>query len=556
MNSLFCIVKKFHFLFFALLFLAFSKILFSQISFENRVEFSLEAGQYFTQQSEKPSVNRPEEEKKITQVRIQALYEECGAWSLIFHFPQPVKFKKEIQDGNLYLEFNQPVDSKDLIAAQEKVSSLIKRFSNGYNTLYLVAKRPVFYHMEADNKTFFLNIAPNQEAPIKMTKFAKIAAARLLVEKRSYVRAFNAIFALMNEYPDDKDVLVLYSSLEGLLPRWQNQVGILETILLQHPWDYDIKTLFYYAYSPHSSYIEGTRQMQRTIGLAAVQVYRLQGEKIVRSSPNSVLYAGAQYQLWDGHVSSILNSQGNAVGFRGWRNQGTLYIRNEWRDGSHLRLSLYDQKAAFGAGLEYGTLFPFFQGTIKTEFQWHRPTWEIFEALAFNGREDRFYSLMTSVTNRYFSWSLGGGSRRIGISGTPTGLITALASAQVFVNLFIPNPIFGINYSLDAEYILFRKSKIGADGVPFFPVPYTSFENHTLRAYLIYIFRDRWYISAYGGETFNRIGLKDATCGAEIRYAKPLPCGWEAKLSYDRFPSTIVSGATAEFLTGTLTYRF
>ena len=224
--------------------------------------------------------------------------------------------------------------------------------------------------------------------------------------------------------------------------------------------------------------------------------------------------------------------------------------------GVFFKGSLYDQKSAFGFGLEYGQLFPFFQGTIRTELQWHRPEWEIFECLAFNGREDRFYSLMDSVYNRYVSWSLGGGVRRMGITGTPNGYISALATAGIFINLVIPNPILGINYSLDAEYVLRRKSKTGADGVRFFPVPYTSFENHTIKAYLIYIFRDRWYISAYGGETFNRIGLNDSTYGAELSYKKPVPCGWEAKISYDRFPSTIVSGATAEYLTGTLIFRF
>lgn len=530
--------------------------LFSQSHLENRVEFSIEAGQYLAPKLTLPTLSGTNKVEKASQVKVEAISGEGGAWQLIFQFPESVVVKKEIEDGALFLEFNQPVDSPDLLKVQEKIGFLIKRFSNGYNTLYLVPRRPVFYQVEGDHQTLFLNIVPNEDEALEMTRQAKLAFARLLIEKRAYTPAFRSLFEMLNKYPNDKDVLVLYASLEGLLPRWQNQVGILQTLHTEYPLDEDIETLMYEAYTPHSSYIEGQRQMQRTVGIAAVQVYLLQGEAIVNSSPDNVLYAGAQYQLWDGHVSAIVNSHGNDVGFRGWRNRGSLYMRNEWRDGSTLKTSLYDQKSAFGVGLEYSTLFPFFQGSIFTELQWHRPAWEVFEALAFNGREDRFYSLMDSVYNRYISWSLGGGIRRVGITGTPNGFTSALATVGLYINLVIPNPIFGISYNLDAEYVLNRQLKKGANGAKFFPVPYTSFENHTLHAYLIYIFRDRWYISSYVGETFNRIGLNDSTFGAAIRYAKPLPCSWEAKISYDRFPSTIISGATAEYLTGTLIFRF
>jgi hypothetical protein len=528
----------------------------AQIQTGTRLEFNLEASHYFTEELNMPSLPATSLVVKKSEVKIQAISGDAGSWSLLFEFPEPLTFHQEIQGNNLYLEFNQNIDSKDLIKVQEKIGTLIKRFANGYNTLYLVGKQSIHYHLEQDGQKFILTMIPDDNAPIELTRQAKIAFARLLVEKRYYWGAMEAIHDLKEEYPYDKDVFVLDATLEGLLPRWQHQVGILKDLHAIYPLDEDIETLMYEAFTPHSSFIKGQRQMQRTIGLAAVQVYLLEAEVIANATPYNVLYAGSQYQLWDGHVLGIVNSQGAAVGFRGWRNRVSLFMRNEWSDGSFLKGSLYDQKAAFGMGLEYGQLYPVFQGYIRTELQWHRPTWEIFECLAFNGREDRFYSSIDSVYNRYINWSIGGGARRVGISGTADGFVSALANANIFLNLLIPNPIIGINYSLDAEYVKSRTSKIGIDGLPFFPVPYTSFENHTLKAYLIYIFGERWYISAYGGETFNRLGLDDKTYGASVSYIKPVPCGWEARLSFDSFPSTIVSGATAEYLTASLMYRF
>lgn len=233
-----------------------------------------------------------------------------------------------------------------------------------------------------------------------------------------------------------------------------------------------------------------------------------------------------------------------------------LYAEAEWLSGTTIRGSLYDQEAAFGAGLEYKTLFPLVQGTFAAELQWHHPTWEIFEALAYNGREDRFYALVDGVCNRYMTWSLGGGMRRVGISGTPNGFVSALANSSVYLNFFIPNPIIGLYYTIDAEYVVSRQSKRGSDGVKFFPVPYTSFEEHTFCAFLNYTYQERLYISGYAGRTFNRIGLAANTYGIEVKYIKPVPCGWEAKISFTLFPSTIVTGATEELLTATLLMRF
>ncbi|QLH35019.1 MAG: hypothetical protein HWD61_01785 [Parachlamydiaceae bacterium] len=328
---------------------------------------------------------------KNAEVKIETLSCSPGSWMLIFHFPEPVEFKNEIEEGQLYLEFNQAIDSKDFLTAQDKISTLIKRVSNGYHTLLFEARRPLIYQMESSGSVFYLHLIPDLNAPLEMTKQSKVAFARLLIEKRAYQAAFQQLKRLMQEYPDDKDLWILYSTLEGLLPKWIKQVEILRELHLKNPLDEDIETLMYEAFSPHSSYVLAQRQMQRTISIAAVQVYLLEGEKMIHCFPDHVTYFGSQYQVWDGHVSSIVNSSGQAVGFKQWRNRGAFYLRNDWRNGDSLKLSFYGQEGALGAGLEYKTLIPFLQGSIFTDLQWHRPSWEVFEALAFSGREDRLF---------------------------------------------------------------------------------------------------------------------------------------------------------------------
>lgn len=535
--------------------LAFSSFLCAD-SPETRLGFTLETSDYLTEELSLPSLPEKLLSDKNAKVKASAeIINERGVITL--KFPYPLEFKQKTECNSLFIEVNQDIDSPDLAHLQEKIGGLIKRFSNGYNNLYILAKKPVFYITETeDDHTLTIRILPDITAAPEATRLVKLAFARLLVEQRHYHEALSALSAILKEYPDDQDTLVLLSTLEGLLPQWQKQEHILAALSNDHPYNEDVQNLLDLSEPPHLPFASIERQMQRTETLAAVQVYAARAEAIVNASCNSLLYAGVDYQLWDGHVSSIINCQGVPAGFRGWRNRGAFYLRNEWNDGSILKGSLYDQESAFGGGLEYTLLIPQIQGSFRTDLEWHRPTWEIFECLAYNGRQDRLYAKIDSVYNRFFSWSFGGGAHRVGITGAPNGYASVLVSGQAFINMIIPNPVIGLGYSLDAEYVVARQSKINADGLPFFPVPYTSFENHTIKLYFIYIWRERLYISGYGGETYNRIGIKAPTFGGEISYIKPLPCSWEAKLAFDQFPSTIIQGATAQFLTATITVRF
>lgn len=524
------------------------------------MEFSSGVRDYFGTEIEHPSdVKNPlsvQHKEYKAKIRIATSPLECGGWRLTFEFPKPVTFKQEIDERGLYLVFNQPIDSPDLLPAQEKLSYLIKRFSSGLNSLLLTPKKPVFYKTDASETTFILEITPDIEAPIELTKSLKIAAARLLIEERAFMSAVNALSQLNDEYPNDKDILLLYANLYSLFPLWQDQVELLNTLATEYPRDEDILQLFWDAYSPHTPYLQLERQVQRTIGLAAVQLYGIRTEDIILTSPDSILYMGAQDQVWSGHIGAIVNNLGETVSFKGARLQGQIWQRKEWDDGSRLGGTLYAQSRVMGFSLEGGRLLPSIQGACGFIAAWHRPYWAIFETLAYRGREDLIKFDVSSIYNRRINWSLEAGAHRVGITGTPNGLSSFLLSGEFFYNILVANPVIALNYGLDAEYIIHQKVKVGINGNLYNPVPYTTFENHSLRAYFIYQWRERWTLTLFGGETFNRLGTHDYTLGANIKYVKSTPCAWEFELSAYRFPSTIIQGATAEYFTATLTTRF
>jgi len=187
---------------------------------------------------------------------------------------------------------------------------------------------------------------------------------------------------------------------------------------------------------------------------------------------------------------------------------------------------------------------------------WQRPRWEVFEALAFHGREDKVSLQINSVVNRRINWSIGSGGRRIGITNVPNGYTSILLATQFFFYCVNTNPSIAFNYTIDAEYVKQIKTKIGVSGQPYNPVPLTSFENHTLKFYLFYTWLNNFHLSCFGGETFNRLGTKDSTYGIDMKYVKPCPKGIEFELSAYKFPSITVQGAQAIFVTGTLSARF
>lgn len=523
-----------------------------------RLEFSEDSKEFFSDELALPAVQQIQSLHPSlipAKVAITSDFSESCGWVLTFHFPEPIAFTKESSENDLYLEFNQDIDSPDLQDVQEKLSYIIKTFSNGYNSIYLEGKKHLLFEAKSEGRILTVNILPDDEAPVVETKILKLAEARLLVEERNYHAALLALDALEEEYPEDKDVLVLRSTLEGLLPKWQNQVEILCRLFDEHPHDEDIQKLLFDAYTPHSPFTGFERQVQRTIGIGVVQLYKIRREDIIGTPSHGFVYGGVEYQLWRGHVSSIVNNQGNTVGFRSSRSQVHAYLRKEWASGKLTAFSIYAQEGVLGFGLQGAMLIPLLQGEFAFSVDWSKPYWGIYETLAYHGRENNIRMQLSSVYNRYLTWSFSIGTHRVGITGTPNGFSSVYTSNQVFLNCLVANPVVGMNYSLDAEYITQQKEKNGVNG-EFNPVPYTSFENHSLRAYFIYTFWDRWYLTAYGGQTYNRLGTHAATFGGELKYIKPVPCGFELTLSAYRFPSTTSQNATAEYYTGSMTFRY
>jgi hypothetical protein len=529
---------------------------------EEEFLFFQDAKEYFDSEITLPSAWEPETKRELlkkSKVKIEVIFLEYGVWEITFTFPKSVIFTASEQDDSFYIQFNQGVSTPDLLKLQTELGFLIKRLVNGYSSLEFTPKRQVLYTATSHNETFTLRISLADDSPIEPTQALEIGRARLLIEKRDYALAECTLQKLQEKYKDNKDIAILQAALDGLKPNWKRQFNQLKELRETYPEDVAIKELYYAAYTPHSSYGRLERQLQITEGLAIIRVNKVAAEAMIWNKPEHTFYIGGEWQLSQGDIHQIVNKQGGTVSFNEIRNQGTLYGKSEWSSGLHLTGYLYGQKTNMGTGAQIGALIPTIQGAFDLFAAWHKPYWSLFETQAFHGKEDRIELNGNFAPNRYFNGAVSGAFHRVGITDTKTAFYSLLTSINLFGNLRTVNPIIAINYGLDAEYVLYEKFKQAtvAPFVPYNPVPYDSFENHSFRGYIFYNWKKYWYFTGFGGGTVNRIsGAASPTYGIAAKFAKPCPYGVEFELSATHFPSTVVEGAAAEYFTGTLTARF
>jgi hypothetical protein len=527
-------------------------------SVSRTMEYGQSIREYFSKEAtEKTSIasTQPNTDASL-KIKMESYYDGMGGWIIHFFFPEAVVYTDECKEGGLFIEFNQSFESLDLGKVQENLGYLIKRFANGYNTLFLVPQIPLNYSLEANGQILTLYLYPQEEAVVEPSRNLRIAAARRLIEERDYFPAYCALSPLLHEYPGHKDILVLLANLEGLLPRWQISAKILDYLGSLYPNDRDIRDFYFETITPHCSYITFQSDIKRTIDFAIEHYYWIRAEQLLHINECHALYLGEWYGLDRAHVSSRVNDQGESVGFLGNRSQSRIYLRNEWESGLQGTANIYfTEGVVFGAGLETSWLWPKLQGTFTLMADWHRPYWELFEAIASFGREDRLKFRVTSVENRWINWDFEGGAHRVGIRGVPNGFTSLLVTGNFFLNLFFPNPVISLNYSLDAEYVTHLKEEDGIEG-PFNPVPLSSREFHTLRFDFIYQWRRYWNFSAFGGITKNRLGTSAATAGVNVQYVKPVPCGLEFNFGIFRYPSATTENADVDFISTSLTFRY
>lgn len=524
------------------------------------LQFNLLDKEYFKEEFSLPpeAPYRPETKREEGKIGVEVIPCEEGAWRLVFCFSKEVSYEETYDEcGGLSLSFDQRVDTADLAIVQEKLAYLMKRIANGYHVLYFLPERHVCFYTEKQGRYFILDIVPQYGCPEEATRLLKLARARLLVEEYFYYQAFEALEELLTLYPGDKDSLLLLGTLENLLPRWQKSFEIFSDLNFHYPCDENIKRLMHDVYYPHSSFVNFTRQIQQTPDFSVYQINRLTGEWIMNRTPWNTFYAGGIFDYTRGHLSTVVQGDGESEGFLGNRFQGTLYARKEcvWGDAYTGRFYA-GEGGVYGGGVEGFWLWPGIQGSFDLLFDWNRPYWELFETFEFYGRHDRILFEIDSVYDRYFDWDFGGGVQRIGISGVPTALVSILVSGDINWHLQVGNPIVTLNYGFEAQYVQYEKEKIDAAGERFVRVPLNSYEFHLFRAYLQWEFCYNWYFSGFGGVSLNRLGINDWTGGATLIYRKPCPCGWEAELSWVRIPSTNVSGAYTNYLTFSVTARF
>ncbi len=482
-----------------------------------------------------------------------------GGWRICLSFPSCISYSQSSNSCSLCLEFNQPIEDLDFSPAEQALQYLVNRFDTGTNTLLIAASRPLFFSTESCGKDFIIDIYPDFDGSVPIPRYLKIARAQLLIDLRFMESARCALMNLLKEFPDDRDVLVMIADWESAIPRWTREVDILRYSYQKYPYDTDIRILLRDAYFPHTSFVRIEKERIRYINEAIENFYRIDGEWALRSSACTYYYLGGSAQLNRGHISSFVTEEGTTEGFLGNRWMGKVYARTERGDGLDATGTVYiTEGVVFGGGLDLKRHLPYHFREIGIIADWHKPYWDTYETFVEFGREDKVLVEFEEMFNRFFEFTFSGGVHRVGVKHIPNGWTSTLVNFDFIWNFYVtPNTTASLVYNFDAEYVYQRATRIDAAGVPFNPVPLTSYEFHTPQVQVSTTFWNRLEINVFAGETIDRLGSQTGiNAGFNILYQKPCPCGWEIYLEASQFPSTTVAGATEQDVTAWFRYRF
>ncbi len=520
-------------------------------------QFSEETDSYFHEELSFEN-DTPIQLATPSELKINALPCGDGGWRVCFEFPAPVVYKQEGDRCDICLEFNQAISSADFSQTNEALGYLVSSFDIGYNTLHLGTSRPVFFCTQHQDRVFILDIYPDYTGTTAfIPRTLKVARAKLLMDARFYAPAYCALGNLLCEYPGDRDTGILLTDLESVIPRWQKSVAILRTLREQFPYDASIQASLHDVFYPHSSYIRFEETTIRYVHEAVEHFWRVNGEWIINCSPCQYLYLGGTFEQNRGNIRDVTQSDGTVQGFHGNRLQGNLYLREEFSSGCTLTGIAYaTEGVVMGAGARVSWLIPIVQGEIALTADWHKPYWDIYEAFAHFGREDKLKVDFSAVFSRFFNYYINAGVHRVGIDQVTNGFSSVLLSSSAFWHFYV-NAFTDIElqYAFDAEYVYSGTRKIGIDGQPFSPISLSSYEFHTVKCNYVHICR-YWELRAGVGYTINRLGTGGLNAELGLFYRKPCPCGWELALLASQFPSTTQPGTTQQNLSISVTKRF
>lgn len=417
--------------------------------------------------------------------RMEATVGDGGA-RLSLTWDAAVSVASERDGRELTLRFNRPLGDLPLDTVPGRLPGWVENTAFGYDSVLLVLPSGVDAMVVKDGaavRVDFVRAAAVSRPPADVA--AERVAERQAERRLDYFRAVTDLEdgdlhqarararALVDTDPKDVSSLVLLGNAEERAGRWREALDVYDRALTLTP---DEPSLLR---SRQTLFREHGDQVRLDVDL--FQVEDADTQRIARLSARQDLGGHrslvALIETRRVDTDQVVRADGRITPFHGWRTRGEVTVAQDWDDGHRTTASLFAAERTLGAGLIHSMRTDI--GVTRAGILASEPAYTFVEGIVGAGRRDRAFLQHEFRLGEGWSAMLGGGFSRYGLDENDDLARSTTAEGALRYAVDLGRPVASIGYSLDAEYVIERETRIDPLGNPYAPLPVATREVHS-----------------------------------------------------------------------------
>lgn len=413
----------------------------------------------------------------ILQPRVEVSSDTDGA-DILFHWPRDVEITPEAGERELLLRFAEPIDSSVADGVVEKLPGWLSSISVGYDSMLIVATRPVDYGLGHEGKVTHITLTGTAEAAADQRSAEDVRLdvlrARLKARQGDTDTARTQLQDLQQTAPENADVLVELATLEESVGSWRRAVSLYDRALNLDPNRRELASASQSLDRQFGSQLRVDSDLQFVEG-GDTQWITVGSGRVITSMTTEFGFRVENRLLDD---DQVLRVNGVTEAVSEMHQRGEVYGAVELAPGHDLEGALLAGAGSPGAALRYDYRTPSTRTTLRAT--WHRSYWDLVEGIVDGALQDGLSLRHEHQLSRRWFAEAEGSVNRFGIDNIDTAATSFDLGGAV--RYLVPWEVadLTVGYTLSGRYVGAIETRRDANGNAFNPLPLTDTEFHSL----------------------------------------------------------------------------
>jgi hypothetical protein len=380
--------------------------------------------------------------------------------------------------SELKLQFARPLPANYKVLSESGNPTWVAYTSTSYDTALIVAQSGYALQANSTPQGLMVSAVPagkasSVEAVRQRYLRLQLLYARLELETGATDKALARLESLAPTYEEYPEYRAYQANAEYYAGNLKRGLNLVKRAQVGDPMNEDIAYLRRNIERFHAEHVKIDHEWQK-LGDHRMNITTLEARK---QFDNSIeVSAQIQHNLLD--TDTVRRASGAIMKVDGQRWRGTFSLAKFMEDSSIIEGSIYVNANTPGAGLSYQFVNPL--GTTQAYVQYHKPYWDVVEAIVEDATRDRAAVWHLWRPDPKWSVRVDGGYNRYNIDGE-SGLADSVGvQATVLRTLWDKHPYVALAYGYDGEYMLGDIKRGGTAGSSYKLLPLRSREVHAL----------------------------------------------------------------------------